>query len=251
MMALWIRCESTNGCGQRACSRRAVRRPGPFVGGRVHVNGERVKPSKVIRTGDTIEVTGGTVRRTLVVTGLTDRRGPASDVRCMRRRPSHYLPENGTPPNVGFPVRSEPTSAHAQQSGRGVDSMHCAGANGAHAEHRATLTVGLQCPPPRTTKPPRLRGFSLMGGTGLEPVPPTSDTDGQVWPGSPQPARFLAFRRVSAGHAWTSRTPRSQRHVDGTWTATVPFGHLTLRYRASLKRGWVPSGGVRGTAAFR
>jgi len=48
------------------------------LGGRVHLNGERVKPSKAIRAGDTIEVTIGRVRRTLAVTGLSERRGPAS-----------------------------------------------------------------------------------------------------------------------------------------------------------------------------
>ena len=48
-------------------------------GGRVHVNGERVKPAKVVRVGDTIDVTVSTVRRTLVVTGVTERRGPASE----------------------------------------------------------------------------------------------------------------------------------------------------------------------------
>jgi ribosome-associated heat shock protein Hsp15 len=52
-------------------------------GGRVHVNGERVKPSKAIRRGDTVEVTIGTIRRTLTVTGLSERRGPASDARTM------------------------------------------------------------------------------------------------------------------------------------------------------------------------
>ena len=53
------------------------------LGGRIHVNGERVKPSKVIRTGDTIEVTIRTVRRTLVVTGLAERRGSANDALTM------------------------------------------------------------------------------------------------------------------------------------------------------------------------
>jgi ribosome-associated heat shock protein Hsp15 len=53
------------------------------LGGRAHVNGERVKPSKVVRTGDTIEVTTRTVRRTLVVTGVAERRGPASDALTM------------------------------------------------------------------------------------------------------------------------------------------------------------------------
>ena len=48
------------------------------LGGRVHLNGERVKPSKAVRAGDTIEVTIGRVRRTLTVTGLSERRGPAS-----------------------------------------------------------------------------------------------------------------------------------------------------------------------------
>ena len=43
------------------------------------MNGERIKPSKVIRTGDTIEVTIRTFRRTLVVTAVAERRGTASD----------------------------------------------------------------------------------------------------------------------------------------------------------------------------
>jgi ribosome-associated heat shock protein Hsp15 len=56
---------------------------GAVLGGRVHVNGERVKPSKVVRTGDSIEVTIRTVRRTLVVTGVDERRGPARDAATM------------------------------------------------------------------------------------------------------------------------------------------------------------------------
>jgi ribosome-associated heat shock protein Hsp15 len=52
---------------------------GAVLGGRVHVNGERVKPSKVVRTGDTIDVTIRADRRTLVVTEVAERRGPASD----------------------------------------------------------------------------------------------------------------------------------------------------------------------------
>jgi ribosome-associated heat shock protein Hsp15 len=48
------------------------------LGGRVHVNGERVKPSKAVRAGDTIEVTVGMVRRTVTVTAVAERRGPAS-----------------------------------------------------------------------------------------------------------------------------------------------------------------------------
>ena len=48
------------------------------LGGRVHVNAERVKPSKLIRPGDTVEVTKGTERWTLRVAQLAQRRGPAA-----------------------------------------------------------------------------------------------------------------------------------------------------------------------------
>ena len=48
------------------------------LGGRVHVGGERVKPSKEIRSGDVVEVTIRDVRWTVSVKGLADRRGPAS-----------------------------------------------------------------------------------------------------------------------------------------------------------------------------
>ena len=51
---------------------------GAVLGGRVHLNGHRIKPSKVVRTGDMIEVTIRAVRRTLVVTEVAERRGPAS-----------------------------------------------------------------------------------------------------------------------------------------------------------------------------
>jgi ribosome-associated heat shock protein Hsp15 len=48
------------------------------LGGRVHVNGARVKPSKEVRVDDTVEATVGTVQRTVRVTALSDRRGPAA-----------------------------------------------------------------------------------------------------------------------------------------------------------------------------
>src|SRR5438309_473070 len=48
------------------------------VGGRVHLNGERVKPSKEVRLGDRVEVRVGQTRWSIVVNGLSDRRGPAA-----------------------------------------------------------------------------------------------------------------------------------------------------------------------------
>ena len=48
------------------------------VGGRVHVNGTRVKPAKEIRAGDRLDVTVGGARRELVVLAVAEKRGPAS-----------------------------------------------------------------------------------------------------------------------------------------------------------------------------
>ena len=47
------------------------------LGGRVHVNGQRVKPAKEIRASDTVELTIGATQRTVVVLGLAEKRGPA------------------------------------------------------------------------------------------------------------------------------------------------------------------------------
>ena len=49
------------------------------LGGHVHIGGVRVKPSRELRVGETVEVvTNGRLRRTVVVTGLAERRGPAA-----------------------------------------------------------------------------------------------------------------------------------------------------------------------------
>jgi len=48
------------------------------LGGHVRLNDVRVKPSKEVRVGDTVETTIGAVRRTVAVLGLSDKRGPAS-----------------------------------------------------------------------------------------------------------------------------------------------------------------------------
>jgi ribosome-associated heat shock protein Hsp15 len=48
------------------------------VGGRVHVGDLRVKPSRDVKVGEMVEITQGTVRRVVEVTGLADRRGSAA-----------------------------------------------------------------------------------------------------------------------------------------------------------------------------
>ena len=48
------------------------------LGGRVHLNGERVKPAKDVRPGDRLELTIGDTRRTVVVLAVAEKRGPAT-----------------------------------------------------------------------------------------------------------------------------------------------------------------------------
>jgi ribosome-associated heat shock protein Hsp15 len=45
--------------------------------GRVHVNGQAAKPSREVRTGDTIELRSSDGTRTIVVRGISGVRGPA------------------------------------------------------------------------------------------------------------------------------------------------------------------------------
>jgi ribosome-associated heat shock protein Hsp15 len=49
-------------------------------GGRVHVNGQAIKPSKDVKPGDEVEINFGQGRRvTVVVLGTAPRRGPAKE----------------------------------------------------------------------------------------------------------------------------------------------------------------------------
>ena len=48
-------------------------------GGRVHVNGAAVKPSREVGAGDQLEITLGRVRRTVIVRDVAERRGPAAE----------------------------------------------------------------------------------------------------------------------------------------------------------------------------
>jgi ribosome-associated heat shock protein Hsp15 len=48
------------------------------LGGRVHLNGERVKPAKLVHPKDVLEISKGTERWTVTVTQLADKRGSAT-----------------------------------------------------------------------------------------------------------------------------------------------------------------------------
>jgi ribosome-associated heat shock protein Hsp15 len=51
------------------------------AGGKVEVNGDRAKPSRIVRVGDTISVRRGLYEWTIVVKDLARLRGPASQAR--------------------------------------------------------------------------------------------------------------------------------------------------------------------------
>jgi len=55
------------------------------AGGRVHVNGERVKPAKDVRAGDELAIRVGEVQWTVVVEAVSDRRGPATVAQTLYR----------------------------------------------------------------------------------------------------------------------------------------------------------------------
>ncbi|MGH8217825.1 MAG: RNA-binding S4 domain-containing protein [Steroidobacteraceae bacterium] len=57
-------------------------------GGKVHVNGERVKPARAVRPGDRLSLTRGAVDFECEVTALPARRGPHREaVMCYRESP--------------------------------------------------------------------------------------------------------------------------------------------------------------------
>lgn len=51
--------------------------------GRVLLAGERVKPARLLRVGDELRVRTGDVERTVIVRGLSDRRGPAPQAQAL------------------------------------------------------------------------------------------------------------------------------------------------------------------------
>lgn len=54
-------------------------------GGKVHVNGERVKPSRQVRCGDELRIQKGTETFVVDVLGLSQQRGPAERAQLLYR----------------------------------------------------------------------------------------------------------------------------------------------------------------------
>jgi ribosome-associated heat shock protein Hsp15 len=59
------------------------------TGGKVHLNGERVKPSREVRAGDVVTFVRGAVEFECTVTAIPARRGPATEAaRCYVESPA-------------------------------------------------------------------------------------------------------------------------------------------------------------------
>ncbi|MDQ8022870.1 MAG: RNA-binding S4 domain-containing protein [Moraxellaceae bacterium] len=52
-------------------------------GGKIHVNGLRIKPAKDVKPGDRVEISIGETRWELVVQQLSEKRGPATVARTL------------------------------------------------------------------------------------------------------------------------------------------------------------------------
>ncbi|MDK2123336.1 RNA-binding S4 domain-containing protein [Parachitinimonas caeni] len=60
-------------------------------GGHVHINGDRPKPARTVKLGDRIRVRNQSGEYEIVVEGLSDRRGPATEARTLYRETEESL----------------------------------------------------------------------------------------------------------------------------------------------------------------
>jgi len=87
-----------------------------IAGGRVQVNGERVKPAKDVKPGDEVVVDIGGLEWVIEVRGLSARRGPAEDARRLyeeredsRTRRQAILDVRKHAPEPSLGLRGRPT----------------------------------------------------------------------------------------------------------------------------------------------
>jgi ribosome-associated heat shock protein Hsp15 len=94
-------------------------------GGKVRVNGTRVKPAKEVRPGDELEISIGETLWTVVVQAIAERRGPAPDARRLytetdasaARRLTQSEARRLQPP-VASDLRGRPTKRHRREIDR-------------------------------------------------------------------------------------------------------------------------------------
>lgn len=61
------------------------------AGGKVHCNGNRIKPSRVIQLGDKLQITIGDLDFNITVVGINEYRRPASEARLLYSEPEESI----------------------------------------------------------------------------------------------------------------------------------------------------------------
>jgi ribosome-associated heat shock protein Hsp15 len=97
------------------------------LAGHVHLNRARVKPSKDVRVGDELEIRIGPLQWTVIVLGLSDKRGPAKVAQELYRetdasriaREQQKLQRKLSAPPVGADLGARPT----KQDRRRLDAL--------------------------------------------------------------------------------------------------------------------------------
>ena len=62
-------------------------------GGKVHVNGQRVKSSRLVQLGDRLKITRGHIHLVVDVAGLNDKRGPAKEAQNLYQETPQSIEE--------------------------------------------------------------------------------------------------------------------------------------------------------------
>lgn len=92
-------------------------------GGHVHLNGQRVKPAKDVKPGDTLDITIAEMRWSVMVKALSERRGPAPQAQALyeetaesRTRREAQIEERRAKREAGLhPLPGRPTKRDRRQ----------------------------------------------------------------------------------------------------------------------------------------
>ena len=83
--------------------------------GRVAVNGQTAKPSREVKTGDTVQLRQGAVQRTVVIAGLSAQRGPAPVAQQLYQETADSMEQRA---KLALQQRSAREPALSQEQGR-------------------------------------------------------------------------------------------------------------------------------------
>jgi ribosome-associated heat shock protein Hsp15 len=96
------------------------------LGGHVQVNGARVKPARDVVVGDRLAITKAQERWTVVVSGLADRRGPASVAQTLYEETPESAKERQTrrdERSLARPIGADLTERPTKRDRRRLDAL--------------------------------------------------------------------------------------------------------------------------------